>query len=89
MIQVAKALLKVLELRLKNKIEQYVDEEQFGFRPGKGTRDAKLMLSCIMERALEKQRDLYMCFVDFEKAFDTVKHELLVETLRKYDVDEA
>ena len=42
-----------------------------------------------MERAIEKQKDLYMCFVDFEKAFDTVKHDCLMDTLRKYGVDGA
>ena len=32
---------------------------------------------------------MYKCFVGFEKAFDTVKREILLETLRRYDVDEA
>ena len=89
MSQVSKIILKVIGLRMKNKIEQYVDDEQFGFRKGRGTRDAILVLRCIMERALEKQKDLYMCFVDFEKAFDTVKHGMLLETLRRYGVDGA
>ena len=30
-----------------------------------------------------------MCFVDFEKEFDSVKHDLLVETLRRFGVDGA
>ena len=41
---------------------------------GKGIRHAILVLRNIMERAIENQRDLYMYFVDFEKAFDSVKH---------------
>ena len=32
MSQVAKVVLKVVGLRLKRKVEQYVDEEQYGFR---------------------------------------------------------
>ena len=68
MSQVAKIVLKVIGLRLKGKVEQHVDEEQYGFRKGKGTRDAILVLRSVMERAIEKQRDLFMCFVDFEKA---------------------
>ena len=64
-------------------------KEQYGFRKGKGTRDAILVLSNVMERAIEKQRDLFMCFDDFEKAFDTVKHGPLIETLKRYGVDGA
>ena len=48
-----------------------------------------MVLRSIMERAIEKQRVLFMCFVDFEKAFDTVKHGPLIETLKRYGVDGA
>ena len=42
-----------------------------------------------MEKAVEKQNDIFMCFVDFEKAFDRVKHGLMVERLRELGVDLA
>ena len=50
--QVAKIVLKVIDERLKSKVEETTDEAQFGFRRRKGTR-------MIMERAIEKQKDLY------------------------------
>ena len=31
----------------------------------------------MMEKAREHQRDLYMCFIDYKKAFDCVDHERL------------
>ena len=31
---------------------------------------------------LEKQKDLYTCFTDYEKAFDRVNHEKLIEKLK-------
>ena len=40
-----------------------------------------------MERAIEKQKDVYMCFVDFEKAFDTIKHTELIEMLKEKGID--
>lgn len=87
MSQVAKMVLKVIDERLKAKVAEHVDEEQYGFRKNKGTRNAIFVLRTVIERAIEKQKDLYLCFIDFEKAFDTVKHDYLIETLKRYGVD--
>ena len=89
MSQVAKIVLKVLDARLKSKVEEVVDKTQFEFRKRMGTRNATFMLRMLMERAIEKQKDIYMCFIDFEKAFDTVRHELLMERLKSVGVDAA
>ena len=87
--QVAKIILKVIDERLKSKVEETTNEAQFGFRRRKGTRNAIFLLRMIMERAIEKQKDLYMCFVDFEKAFDRVRRELLIDRLRRIGAVEA
>ena len=42
-----------------------------------------------IERSVEKQKDIYNCFIDYSKAFDTVKHDSLVELLQSLDVDDA
>ena len=39
------------------------------------------------ERAIEKQKDIYVCFIDYSKAFDTVRHEPLIDLLKAIDVD--
>ena len=33
------------------------------------------------------QKDLYLCFIDYEKAFDSVKHEELFQCLEKAGID--
>ena len=67
MSQVAKVILKVMDNRLKGTAEEHVDKAQFGFRKGKGTGNAIFVLRAIIERAIEKQKDLYLCFVDLER----------------------
>ena len=57
--------------------------------PDKGTRNAIYVLRRLMERSGEKQEDTYTYFIDYIKAFDTVKHESLVELLLSLDVDEV
>ena len=41
----------------------------------------------LAEKAIEKQKDLYICFIDYVKAFDRVKHKKLMEMLKHLEVD--
>ena len=41
----------------------------------------------INERYLEKQKDVYICFIDYEKAFDRVNHDKLIEKLKLAGLD--
>ena len=50
---IAKIVAKILRRRIEKKIEDVLGEDQFGFRRGKGTRDAIGMLRIISERTLE------------------------------------
>ena len=40
-----------------------------------------------MERCLEKQQDVYICFIDYTKAFDRVRHKQMMECLKELDID--
>ncbi|XP_047492300.1 uncharacterized protein LOC125041405 [Penaeus chinensis] len=77
----SKILLKVISGRLKVKLDEEIADEQCGFRANKGTRDQILNLKQIMEKHRERCHNLYMCFIDYRKAFDTVDHETLWRAL--------
>ena len=81
MNQITKIILKIILKRIKGKIKQEVAEEQRGFMEGKSTNNAIFMLRVLAERVMEKQKDLYVCFIDYEKAFDKVKHAEIIEDL--------
>ena len=51
-----------------------------------GTRNAIFVLRMITERAVEMQIDVFMCFIDYSKAFDKVRHDELFEDLRKLGI---
>ena len=87
MSQVTKLLLKIVMDRMKMKVEAELDDAQSGFCQGKGTREGLLNLRLICERHLEVQKDVYICFLDSEKAFDRVRHEPLIQCLREIGVD--
>lgn len=87
MSQITKIILKVILRRLRGRIRSEVSEEQCGFVEGKGTSNAIFMLRNMAERVIEKQRNLYVCFIDYEKAFDRVRHGDLLEILKSIGVD--
>jgi len=47
-------------------------QEQAGFRRGRGTIEQIFLLRNISEQVIEWNANLYVCFVDFEKAFDSI-----------------
>ena len=83
----SKIMLKVLTKRLEAKAQQLLGRNQFGFRKGCGTRDAIGEMRMLCERSLEYRNDVYVCFVDFEKAFDRVNWVKMFEILKDLHVD--
>ena len=71
----------------KGKIRLQISDEQFGFVAGKGTNNALFTLRVLTERTIEVQMDAFACFVNFEKAFDKVKHVDLFNMLGALDLD--
>ena len=47
-----------------------IPDVQAGFRKGRGTRDQIFNIRWIMEKAIEFQKNIYFCFIDYAKAFD-------------------
>ena len=79
-------LLKIIQRRIRKKLEDEIAEEQFGFISGSGTRDGIFTLQTICERAFEMQRERYLCFIDYEKAFDKVQHEKMIKMLDNQNI---
>ena len=57
-----------------------------GFRKGRGTRDQIAHIRWIMEKAREFQKNIYFCFIDYAKAFDSVDHYKLWKILKEMGI---
>ena len=59
---------------------------QAGFRKGRGTRDQIANIRWIIEKAREFQKNIYFCFIDYNKAFDCVDHNKLWKILKEMGI---
>lgn len=78
-----KVFARTLLNRLMTLSERILPETQFGFRPDRGTCEAIFSVRQIQEKSREQSQNLYLCFVDLEKAFDSVPREALWKILEK------
>ena len=76
-------MLKILQARLQQYVNQELPDVQAGFRKGKGTRNQIASIHWITEKAREFQKDIYFCIIDFTKAFDCVDHNELWKILKE------
>ena len=74
--------------RLKQQLEPHLSEEQAGFRKDRSTVHQILTLRLIAEKAKRHGKKIYNCFIDFQKAFDTIKHKVIWAVLRSYGIEE-
>ena len=63
-------MLKILQARLQQYMNQELPDVQAGFQKGRGTRDQIANINWIMEKAKEFQKNMCFCFIDYTKAFD-------------------
>ncbi|XP_064123393.1 uncharacterized protein LOC135227268 [Loxodonta africana] len=78
----SKILLKIIQKRLQQYINGELPEIQAGFRRGRGTRDIIADVRWILGESREYRKDVYLCFIDYAKAFDCVDHNKLWMALR-------
>ena len=82
----SKILGHILIERIKKGLEDKLRPEQARFRSGRRTSDQIFILKNIIEQCQEWQAPLYMNFVDFEKAFDSVHRETLWKRAADYGI---
>ena len=73
----SKVMLKILQARLQQYMNCEVPDVQIGFRKGIGNRDQNTNIPWIIKQAREFQKNIYFCFIDYAKAFDSVDHNKL------------
>ena len=79
-------MLKILHARLQHYVNQEILDIQAGFRKGRGTKDQIANTRWIIEKARELEKNIYLCFLDYTKAFDYVDHNKPWKTLKEMGI---
>ena len=82
----SKVILKILQVGLQQYMNRELPEVQAGFKKGRRTRDQIANICWIMEKAREFQKNIYFCFIDYNKAFDCVDHNKLWKILKEMGI---
>ena len=82
----SKVMLKILQARLQQYVNCELPDIQAGFRKGRGTRDQIANSRWIIKKAREFQKNIYLCFIDYAKAFDCVDHNKLWKILKEMGI---
>ena len=83
MSHTSKVMLKILQARLQQYVNCELSDVQAGFREDREEQEVKLPTSVgSLKKAREFQKDIYLCFIDYAKAFDCVDHNKLENSSR-------
>jgi hypothetical protein len=88
-ISVSSIFARVADRLMHARLDQYIEVNalraptQCGFRKEQGALDALFTLNHCIQRAQWQKKRLYVVFVDFRKAFDTVRRDVMLDRCRQ------
>ena len=82
----SKVMLKILQARLQQYVNQELTDVRAGFGKGRGTRDQIANIHWIIKKAREFQKNI--CLIDYAKAFDCVDHNKPLKILKELGISD-
>ena len=82
----SRVMFKILQARLQQYMNHELPDVQTGFRKGRETRDQIASICWIIKKPREFQKNIYICIIDYAKAFDCVNHNKLWKILKEMGI---
>ena len=79
-------MFKILQAKLQQYMNHELPDVQAGFRRGRGTREQIANIWWIKEKARDLQKNIYSCFFDHTKVFDSMDHNKLQKILQEMGI---
>ena len=77
-------MVKILQAKHQQYVNQELSDVQAGFRKGRGPRDQIANIHWVIEKARKFQTNVYFCFIDYAKAFDCVDPQQTGKFLKRW-----
>ena len=84
-----KLFTRVLQKRMEIILDANQPREQAGFRKGFATTDHLHSINQVIEKSNEFNLPLCIAYIDYEKAFDSVEHDVIFQALRNIGINES
>ena len=84
LVATSKIFSRVILNREQSLLDKQLLEEQAGFRTNRSTVDQIFILKMVMEKSHDCNKPLYICFIDIQKAYDSVNRDLLRQICKHY-----
>ena len=81
-------MIKILQAKLQQYVNQELPDVQTGFMKGRGTTDLIANICWIIKKAREVQKNTYFCFTDYTKVFDCVDNNKPWKILKEMGIPE-
>ena len=81
----SKVMLKIPQARLQQYVNYELPDIQAGFRKSRGTR-VQIAICWVIKKEREFQKNIYLCCIDYAKAFDCVDHKKLWKILKEMEI---
>lgn len=85
--QVIGYFLKIIHGRIYNTCERDIGSTG-GVRQDFGTREALFSLIVLLKKCRNQLKDFVLCYIDYQKALDYVKHAELIKLIQNKMIDE-
>ena len=82
-----KLFTRVLQKRMETILDANQPREQAGFRKDFATTDHLHSINQVIEKSNEFNLPLCIAYIDYEKAFDSVEHEVIFQALRNIGIN--
>ena len=85
-LHASKVMFEILQVRIQQYVNHELPDEEAWFRTGRRTRAEIANIRWIIEKAREFQKNIYICFIDYAKAFDHVNGTKLWKILKEMGI---